>query len=256
MNNLFITHDFTLFPSRQYLLEYYKTIGPENHTILAFLHRSYQEIFKKLTKADVLEFGGGPTIYQLISLARYPVVIIFSEYGDANLNEIDLWLKRKKSAFSWRPFIRQVLELEGVKPDISHIQKRTDEIRKKVIRLIHCDAKSVSPLKKIGTRKFDIVSTHFVAESITDTTRSWANVLRSIIKHVDKDGFLVMSAITGARYYTVGNKNFPAVPVSLENITAALQAEGFTILNTDYIDAEKPEESGYNGIALILAKRT
>src|SRR6476661_6211072 len=66
---------FEPFNPRAYLNEYYRHLDEAN-----------PRMFTELDTARVLEFGGGPTIYQLISAAKYPASIDFSDYLDANLN--------------------------------------------------------------------------------------------------------------------------------------------------------------------------
>src|SRR5437016_4759086 len=76
---------FVPFDPIAYLREYYNHLGEENRELLRFLDQAYAYIFTEIGTARMLEFGGGPTIYQLISAARYPVSIDFSDYLDSNL---------------------------------------------------------------------------------------------------------------------------------------------------------------------------
>ncbi len=107
---------FGPFDPRAYLREYYSHLGNENRALLHFLDEAYARIFTEISAARMLEFGGGPTIYQLISAAKYAVSIDFSEYLDANLNEVQLWLRDAQGQFFWDSFIHYVLDREGVHP--------------------------------------------------------------------------------------------------------------------------------------------
>ena len=44
---------------------------------------------------SLLEFGGGPTIYSLISAAKYVESITFAEYAETNRDEVVLWKDEK-----------------------------------------------------------------------------------------------------------------------------------------------------------------
>ena len=43
----------------------------------------------------LLEFGGGPTIYSLISASKYIGSITFADYAETNRAEITLWRDKK-----------------------------------------------------------------------------------------------------------------------------------------------------------------
>ena len=45
---------------------------------------------------SLLEFGGGPAVYSLISAAKYVESITFAEYAETNRDEVLLW-KDKRS---------------------------------------------------------------------------------------------------------------------------------------------------------------
>src|SRR5262245_17716555 len=84
-----LTQDaFKPFDPKAYLREYYSCLGEENRALLRFLNQAYIRIFSEIDTARVLEFGGGPTIYQLISAAQHAVSIDFSDYLDDNLHEV------------------------------------------------------------------------------------------------------------------------------------------------------------------------
>ena len=78
------------FDPKAYLREYYSRLGEENKALLHFHCKAYACIFGEVDTARMLEFGGGPTIYQLISAAKYPVAIDFSDYLDVNLKELNV----------------------------------------------------------------------------------------------------------------------------------------------------------------------
>ena len=53
----------------------------------------FHEFWSKMVKrnARVLDFGGGPAIYDLISAAPYAQDIIFAEYSEENRKEVAAW---------------------------------------------------------------------------------------------------------------------------------------------------------------------
>lgn len=246
---------FVPFDPRAYLREYYSHVGNENQALLRFLDEAYAHIFTEISAARMLEFGGGPTIYQLISAAKYAVSIDFSEYLDANLNELQLWLQDVHGQFSWDNFIRYVLEREGIHPHPDAVAQRRQLIRSKIKRLLYCDVKKSDPLGAEFQSPYDIVSINFVLESITSETAEWNVFVEHVAPLMRPHGYLLMCAIIGASSYRVGQLRFPAVPISPEIIETKLKQQHFSIVLTHSITAEHKDEQGYDGIFMVLARR-
>jgi hypothetical protein len=246
---------FVPFDPRAYLKEYYSHLGNENRALLHFLDESYARIFTEISAARMLEFGGGPTIYQLISAAKYAVSIDFSEYLDANLNEVQLWLRDAQGQFFWDSFIRYVLDREGVHPHPGAVAQRRQLIRSKIERLIYCDAKEPDPLGPEFRSPYDIVSVNFVLESITTDMAEWNVFVEHVAPLVRPQGYLLMCAIMGASAYRVGQLYFPAVPISPEIMETKLKQQHFSIVLTHSIEAEHKDEQGYDGIFMVLARK-
>jgi len=249
------TEPFVPFDPVAYLNEYYSHLGPENQELLHFLHEAYARIFAQLAMARVLEFGGGPTIYQLISAAQYPVSIDFSDYLAVNLTAVHMWLQNRPERFHWDDFIRYVLDHEGEGSDGDAIEKRAQLIRRKVNDLMHCDAKKIHPLGSMCHAQYDIVSINFVLESITTELAEWNRLVDNVEPLIKPQGYVLMSAIIGATQYRIGELFFPAVPISPETITSKLKQKHFSIVCTRCIGAEHKEKQGYEGIFMVLARK-
>lgn len=59
-----IEETFENFEPRHYLKAYYSKIGSENLSLLDFFSKAYQGV---KNESIMLEFGGGPTVYPLIT---------------------------------------------------------------------------------------------------------------------------------------------------------------------------------------------
>jgi len=246
---------FDPFNPQAYLREYYSHLGEENRALLHFLNEAYACIFTEKDTARILEFGGGPTLYQIISAAKYPVAIDFSDYLDGNLHEIEIWLQNQPGMFSWDDYIRYVLDREGEPSDFRAREQRAHLIRTKVQRLLSCDAKQADPLGANYRARYDVVSVNFVLESITTEMAEWDRLIDNVTSLVRPDGYLLMCAITGATYYRVGDRFFPAVPISPELLEGKLQQQHFSILRSHAIKAEQKDQQGYDGICMMLARK-
>lgn len=246
---------FAQFHAQMYLCEYYSRVGAENRALLEFLRRAYATIFARLGSARLLEFGGGPTIYQLISAAQFPVAIDFSDYLGENLAEVRAWLDDEPSQFGWDEFVRYALACEQRPAGPAAIERRKQLLRSRVRQLLRCDAKSATPLGSPPPAPYDIVSINFVLESITQDRAEWHSLLDHVVPLVGPRGYLLMSAILGATRYRVGQLYFPAVPIALDDICQRLAQSGFSMLSSEVVAAEHRDEQGYAGIGMVLARK-
>ena len=68
-------------------------------------YRDYHSNWNSET-ARLLEFGGGPCIYPLISAAPYVREIVFAEYAEEGRKEVKLWKNDDATAHDWTPYFR------------------------------------------------------------------------------------------------------------------------------------------------------
>lgn len=242
------------FNPRDYLNEYYLSVFPED---LAVMHWVRNELIDARDEAVLVEMGGGPTIYQLVTAAPLVREIHFSDYLDANLDEVKQWIEgNMERSFNWDQHIRAGLELEGFQNVTEElVEERAALIRRKIRQLTHCDIRKKNPLGKNKKGYYDILSMHYVPESVTGSLRSWERNLRNACTVLKPDGKLIMTCLVGACYFKVGAKYFCATPVNQSIIEEVLHEIGFSKIKLRPIKTGYREPEGYNSILLVSACR-
>lgn len=247
------TQDWDQFDPAAYLDEYYGDIGSENLALLRFLAETYRGIPKG---GVLLDFGGGPTIYPLISAVTRVDEIHFSDYLEANLEEVRRWISADPAAFDWDAFIRKALELEtGATCTDTEVERRASEIRERVTCLIRCDASRTPPIES-RCALYDVVLTNFCAESATSDRSQWEAYMSNIVSVLKPGGRLVMSALKGATRYSVGSRSFPAVHISEDDLIELLEELGFPRKSIEVrsVAADRPGRD-YQGLILAVAEK-
>ncbi|CAF2070308.1 unnamed protein product [Rotaria magnacalcarata] len=222
-----IEKDFQKFSARTYLEEYYSEIQNEDKHHLRCLAKVYGDVKDGST---LLEFGGGPTLYQLMSAAPKVKEIHFSDYLEVNLAEVRNWVNRCSSAFNWNKITETALEAEGITATPEAINAREELLRGKITKFLHCDAHRKYPLginDNDDAVQYDIVNCHFVAESISDTFHDWKSAFENICRCVKPGGKLVMAAMKRAIAWKNGDKKFLAVGITEQDVTNVLAENGF-----------------------------
>jgi len=243
-----IQKDFNKFNPSDYLNEYYTSIGDENSALLRFFYKTYKKISPK---NSLLEFGGGPTIYQLISASSKVKKIVFSEYVKANREAVKKWMNNKSNAFNWDNYFKFVLKLEKKKINKANLEQIKQRLREKTKDVVKCDAYKKSPLSPKKYPLFDIVSVCFVPESATDNEETYKLFMKNISGLLKNKGVLVMVLLKNAKFYQVGKTKFPAYPVDEEYVKSVLENLGFCDIKTESIEAE--HEQGYEGMIFLTA---
>jgi NNMT/PNMT/TEMT family len=245
------------FAAGLYLREYYSEVGDENSFLLEFFVDAYRPL--KPNTARVLELGGGPTVYQLISAARIASEICFADYLEENLREVRKWKRDSSTAFDWSLFFRRALQLEaGTNPTDLQLQQRMELLRMRIVHITKCDVLTHDVISQDLPRP-DIVSVNFVAESITESRAVWLQTMARIASLISDGGLLMMSGMLGARHWIVELRRYPAVFLQLSDVVDALAHNGMVIEMIRDIAAERPRghpaHQGYDGIFCVKARK-
>lgn len=252
-----IRDEFKTFDPRGYLDEYYSDLGDENLALLAFFADAYKDF--EADSLEAIEIGGGPTVYQLISLAPVAKNIEFTDYLDANLEEVSSWASGYDSAFDWDNFIAEALLRENLDEDIRHeaIARRREVMQRKIVSLAHCDIFAADIVNT--DKKYDLLSTNFCAESVCHNKESVAEVIGKYASLIKTDGYLVMTGLLGAEYWHIGGKTFTSASLSKEEIPGLFANTGFEILEQvttpSQYERNDPDYQGYDGMFMVKAIR-
>jgi hypothetical protein len=248
-----VTDSWSDFEPIAYLKEYYGDIGAENLELLRFLAEACRDLPRG---GLLLDFGGGPTIYTLISAAARVDEIHLADYLEANLEEVNRWVRADPNAFDWTEFIKQALELEtATYATEEDIARREKLIRQRVTRVTRCDASRTPPIDD-AHELYDVVLTNFCAESATSDRWQWQAFMTNIFSLLKPGGRLVMSALENATRYSVGSRYFPAVAVSEEDLIELLEENGFPrkTIELRSVPADRPTRD-YKGLILAVAEK-
>ena len=239
------------FDPKAYLKEMFSEPDDEDRFSIAFMVRVLKSLPDNLC---MHEFGGGPTLYSVAALAAKAREIHFSDVVDANLREVEAWLKIKPDAHAWNPYIEVVLEAEGFPVTEATIANRAARMREIVTQLMRCDAQKKYPIE-LKNMQYELVAAHHCTDVAATSYQEWVGVLRNVTNIVHPKGWLILSVTTGANTYEVGDVTFECVNLTKTDVRNGLLAAGYreeSILLETY-KVEHTRE--YSGIIIALAQR-
>lgn len=250
--DLHTTRDYTQFDPRAYLREYYSDIGGENYALLEFFVGAYRTLPANST---LLDFGGGPTLYQLIAAVSHVKTIHFCDYLVANLAEVLKWLRHGSAAFNWRPFVQATLEIErGHSCSDAAVLQREALLRRAISRVTTCDIRFNPPVR--GAISYDAVVSNFCAEAAATTRHEWLIFLNRITSLVRPKGKVIITSVKEASSYSVGPRVFSAVRLNEGDLAWGLIAAGChpESIHIRSVPSDRPSRH-YQGLMLATAEK-
>jgi hypothetical protein len=219
--------DSALFDPQAYLHEYYGSLDEEDLQLLRFLTPFLQTLPDGLRAH---EFGGGPTLSTIISLAPKAAEIHFSDFSEDNLAQVRLWLADDPRAFDWSPHVVAALREEGLPATPESVAERQALMRQRLTQVRHCDARQPLPLGE-AVPPYDLVTAFSCTECSALTLDAWQKNLRHVDTLVKSGGWLVLSVVTGADYYTVGAHTYACVCLRAEDVQTLFHDLGYDPAN-------------------------
>lgn len=203
--------------------------------------------------AKLLEFGGGPVIYSLITAAPHVASIVHSDYAENNLKQVLLWRDRAALAHNWIPYFEYVIrELEGVGTDSA--SRREEELRAKLRDVVRCDVTCSDVLEttKFPMESFDIISSCFCFEAVADTTTQYADFIERVSRYLKPGGYFVSLVSTEESWYLYGTKKLTHLFLTAKDIRTAYETAGLHVVDTAFTDVPPNSQNILNDCKGIL----
>jgi NNMT/PNMT/TEMT family len=247
---------FFEFPARAYLEKYYSHVGDENS---AFVRAIVDFLAVDGGPTDrVIEVGGGPSLFSMMAIAavrRSPFRhVTFTDIGWKNLAEVESWLRDDPRQFDYEALLGW-LNAEFGAPH----ETVARALRKSRWEILSVDWRNGMPADWQGL--YDVVSSHFFAESATDDEGEFLDLLRTIGRLGRPGASVLLSFMCRSGGYRIGHQSFPAFSIDEDNIVDYLDRAGIELADPAVSTAptEDPaSDPGYDGMVFVcgrLAKR-
>lgn len=242
---------------------------------------------------DVLDVGGGPTVYQHIAMSLQAGNITHSEFLEQNRKEVLSWLNNEKEAYNWDGYfdlIRTMFSRDEEYQQIleGQLKSEDEKIREHAVlvkSLIEGDTENfkahlrrelgqnvvygdvfTSDLGLENGKQYDAASqgregtvemltSNFTIESATGDKTKWEQGMKNITAKIKNGGFLALTAIRNADWYAVGKEKMPAVKVNEGDLKEILEREGFEIVEMRVLKGSDQENVGYDGMVFVFAQK-
>jgi hypothetical protein len=240
---------FFEFPARAYLEKYYNEVGAENS---AFLRAITDYLADHPASTDrVIEVAGGPSLFSMFAVAavrgRAFRQVTFTDVGWRNIGEVEAWLRDDPRQFDYEPL------LEWLRAEVdADAATLVDTMRSSAWDMCHFDWRSEVPVAWL--RAFDVVSSHFFAESATDDEAELLSLLEKVGRLGKPGATVLLSFMCRSTGYRIAHQDFPAFDIDEHNISSYLERAGVKLLEPVLrtVPTEDPSSyPGYDGMLFI-----
>lgn len=242
---------------------------------------------------EVLDVGGGPTVYQHIAMSLQAGNITHSEFLEQNRAEVTNWINQEEGSYNWDGYFDLIKMMfnkdEEYQQILNHQLKSEDEKTKNhailVKSLLEGDTENLKAhlRKELGqnvvsgdvfrpdlglqdSKQYDVASqgregsvemltSNFTIESATGDRVKWEQGMKNITAQIKNKGFLALTAIRNAEWYAVGKEKMPAVKVNENDLKEILEKEGFEIVEMRILGGSDQEKVGYDGMVFVFAQK-
>ena len=155
---------------------------------------SYGEFYSQFSDASIelLNFGGGPSIVQLIASARKVSRYVHADYGKMNRAVVERWWKKDLGAFDWRDYIRYYLKFEGSSGTDEEVADREERMRRLMEAVVYCDAFADEVMPRGFEGPYDVVCSLSCLDWICTSTEAMGRAIEKLSRLVKNGGYLVL----------------------------------------------------------------
>ena len=208
---------------------------------LESIHKFYAEHHSKWdpTTARLLEYGGGPVIYPLISAAPYIAEITFSDYAQDSLEAVTLWRDNNPKAHNWKPYIAYVMEkLEGQLHQELKVAEREAMLRNKMKYIFRGDITADFILDStLPVELYDIISCNFCSECVAKTKEEYSLFIGKLANLLKPGGFLIsLVSLEESFWYSANKQAVSHLYLTKDDVNGSYEDNGLSVRQTAYFD--------------------
>lgn len=226
------------FNSSAYIADNYAKTHEEDIQIIKILVRYYDKL-PQLQSA--LEIGVGPNLYPLMIMLPYIKKIDCIDISVSNIKYFNQQLKNPNP--NWNLFWSLLQRLNP---------KYKQDYKKSLLNKVSINNKSIY---RLNEDIYDLVSTNFCLESITDNSKEFILACNKFIASARSGGYLIATFMENSHGYEVDGIRFPGFPVNKEKIYKVFQPKVNSLEIKRIKVAAKPLREGYTGMLVLTARK-
>jgi len=199
-------------------------------------HNFYQSYHKEWdnSTAVLLELGGGPCIYPLISAVPYVAEIYHSDYTKACRDEVLMWKSKDPNAHDWSPYFKLAVQTFEGQAGPNAFVKLKEKLRK-IFNVVQSDVKADVMVPDVEG-PINIISSNYCLECSLNLSE-YSVALKKIYDLLVPKGFFVSQSLLGNTWFNIaGVKCYSSFSLSLQEAKTHYEQAGFDVVHAEVYD--------------------
>lgn len=236
------------FSPQEYLQQNYRELQAEDEEIIRRVSQFFIAAFKDRPRAERgIDVGSGPNLYPALLMLPWTEQILLTDFAPNNVHSLRAQLTDDGAAWTWQPFWDELREAERYN-EIDNPRKHLQVACQDEPGFAGVEEGSVFSLPKA---RWDLGTMFFVAESITEDPREFRAALACFVGALKPGAPFATAFMAGSRGYLVADTNFPALPITPDDVRQHFTELGVGDLSVEHLLTEHRVRDGYE--AMIVA---
>jgi NNMT/PNMT/TEMT family protein len=234
------------FSSHDYWRQNYHELQPEDQEIIRRVSSFLRVAFAGRPRAPQgIDVGSGTNLYPALLMLPWTDKILLTDFSASNIH----WLRRHledddSAAWTWRPFWDELHGAEGY--------NRIDEPRKQ-LREACVGEPGFAGIEQcsvfdLPAARWDLGTMFFVAESTTEDPAEFRAALARFVGALKPGAPFAAAFMAGSAGYEVAGTDFPAVPITRDDVRQHLIELGVREPSVALLDTKPKVRDGYDGM--------
>jgi hypothetical protein len=233
------------FSSHDYWSHNYEKVLSEDHEIIDRVSSFFIKTFRRRPPVQrAIDVGSGTNLYPALLMLPWAKQILLSDYSASNVDWLRRQVRNGDGPWTWQPFWRELGAREGY-DQVSDPRKQLREACADQRRQSGIEQYNVFGLPPA---QWQLGTMFFVAESITQDPGEFAEAIRRFIGALQPNSPFAAAFMRGSEGYTVGDTEFPAVPVTEGDITEHFAKLHVSELSVKPLETSPSVREGYEGM--------
>lgn len=235
------------FSSQEYWRVNYQDMQAEDREIIGRVNRFFRRVFSGRPRAQrAIDVGSGTNLYPALLMLPWTEQILLTDHSESNIRWLRHQVMDDSVPWAWHPFWRKMRGFEGYR----QIGEPREKLRRActghpgqagIQQLSVFDLPEVQAQWQLGTM-------FFVAESITEDPKEFSAAIDAFVGSLQPHSPFAATFMAGSSGYWVGNKHFPALWVTLDDVMDHFKELNVSGLNVDLLRTAKRVRKGYEGM--------
>ncbi|XP_078540060.1 indolethylamine N-methyltransferase-like [Lissotriton helveticus] len=244
--------------SRLYLNTYYSQNSVLNkQAVFGFALVRLRELFEQggIKGKILISLGFGAALLQVMPACEHFDEIYLTTNNEANVAEYHKWLQKEPDAFDWTPLMKQLWTSEGNVAKYADLERT---LRANIKQCLTFDMTKSNPFHPVVLPAADCVMLYFFLGPLGKDKETCVKYLRKAVAQIKDGGHLVIYAVFGMSFFTIGQHRVPCFSYDQHFVRLALDEVDYEIHDFSCRDREGPSDTrycDYKKVAIFAARK-